>query len=394
MAARKFLKKEKDVSEVTLQKNSVNVMAEPLKIAIIGAGLIGLSSADALLRASKKGAVVVTIFEQRSAPVRGTSFCNSGMIHPSQSVSWSSDGKIPDKLSLAASLSVFDLATRSRKLLQDNAKRLKLTDMLKRSKGCMQIYPDIRDAQKAQKAFESLGVKSSILMDPVETFGHPALLFPDDISGNARLYGEALAADLKARGVDIIYNANDISFRPQDDGVAIGLAQDEFSNPRRENFDHVIMAVGPQSPNVMASLGLSIQIDAVGGHAVNYAKPDMTLPDRPLMDVTSRSALTVFKDHVRLSGTWGLEDNAALLARWNSLAPQMMSKLGPPQTSWTGLRPVSRLGRPYISATSIPRLWVNTGHGHLGWTLCAASGALMAKMILDGEVDKRFAYAG
>jgi len=338
-------------------------MSEPLKIAVIGAGLIGLSCADALMRASAN-------------------------------VAWANDGQTPDKLTRAASQSVFDLATLTRGLLQENAKRLKLTDMLSRRKGCLQIYADIQDVQRAQKGFDSLGIKSAIHMDPVATFGHPALFFPDDISGNARLYGEALAADLKARGTAIVYNTETLNFRPQDDGMMISRSEAGEVSHIQEHFDHVIMAVGPQSPSVLASFGLSIQIDPVRGHAVNYAKPNVALPDMPLMDVTSRSALTVFKDHIRLSGTWDMEDNAALLERWKTLAPQMIEKLGDPISSWTGLRPVSRAGRPYISSTSIPRLWINTGHGHLGWTLCAGSGELMARMILDGEVDKRFTYAG
>ena len=55
---------------------------------------------------------------------------------------------------------------------------------------------------------------------------------------------------------------------------------------------------------------------------------------------------------------------------------------------------MSPLGRPYISATSIPNLWVNTGHGHMGWTLCAGSGELLAELLIDGVQDRRFAFAG
>lgn len=389
---------------------TVGNMNDPLKIAIIGAGLIGLSCADALTRAgASRQPACVTIFERCGAPVRGTSFCNSGMIHPSQSRSWASHGATQDKLSRAADQSVLDLAQLTRGVLLENAKRLKLKDMLARRAGCLQIYDNIEAAQSAQKDFESLGINSAIYMDDVATFGHIALLFPDDISGNARIYGEAMAADLKSRGVEIRYNTRHIRFRPHDKGMAIahieaGEADGDFSdevnlktghqNFEYENFDHVIIAAGPQSAAIMAGLGLKLQIDPVRGHAVNYQKPDMALPDMPLMDVASRSALTVFKDHIRLSGTWNADDNTVLLERWAELAPHLMSALGEPQSSWTGLRPVSRAGRPYISATSIPSLWVNTGHGHLGWTLCAGSAELMAQMILDGEVDKRFAYAG
>jgi len=374
-------------------------ISEPLKIAIIGAGLIGLSCADALMEygssgGNSDGAVQVTIFEKRSAPVRGTSFCNSGMIHSSQSRSWANDAGGQDALSRAADSSVFDLAKMTRELLLENARRLGLTDMLERRAGCLQIYPDIETAQLAQKDFEALGINSAIHMDDVATFGHIALLFPDDISGNARLYGEAMAASLTARGVAIRYDTHDIRFRPQDDGIAIHHLDANSTEQTHQNFDHVILAVGPQSADVMTQLGLSLQIDAVRGHAVNYERPDMALPDRPLMDVASRSALTVFKDHVRLSGTWDMEDDTLLRNRWTQIAPHLMAALGEPQSSWTGLRPVSRAGRPYISATSIPKLWINTGHGHLGWTLCAGSGALMARMILDDEADKRFIYAG
>ncbi|MEP1230533.1 MAG: FAD-dependent oxidoreductase, partial [Litorimonas sp.] len=126
----------------------------------------------------------------------------------------------------------------------------------------------------------------------------------------------------------------------------------------------------------------------------NYARPDMALPNMPVMDAATRSALTVFEDHIRLSGTWNEPDEMALLTRWRDIAPHVMERLASPLFHWSAHRPVSRAGRPYISATSIPHIWINTGHGHLGWTLCAASAELMARMILDGDVDKRFFYSG
>jgi len=118
-------------------------MSEPLRIAIIGAGLIGLSCADALRRAASDMALEITVFEQRSGPVRGASFCNSGMIHPSQCQSWANDGKTPDALTRAASQSVFALAQQSRAILLDNFKRFNLTDIMNRTTGCLQIYADI-----------------------------------------------------------------------------------------------------------------------------------------------------------------------------------------------------------------------------------------------------------
>jgi len=373
-------------------------MSEPLKIAVIGAGLIGLSCADALMQAAPNGSVAVTIFEKNNAPVRGTSFCNSGMIHPSQSQSWSGDGQKPNALSRAASQTVFDLATRSQALLAQNFERLGLRDMLSRPKGCVQIYEDIAAAQNAQTCFNDFGINSSILMDDVKTFGQAALLFPEDMSGNARLYGDRLASHLTSCGVNIICGVHNIRFRPQDHGITVQVSNIQASGMKSASilahFDHVILAVGPQSRSLMRQLGLSIQIDPVKGYAVNYARPEIALPHMPIMDAASRSALTVFGDHIRLSGTWDAPDETALLSRWQQIAPHLMDALDDPLSNWTGYRPVSRAGRPYISATSIPNLWVNTGHGHLGWTLCAGSGELMARMILSGYIDKRFSYAG
>ena len=133
---------------------------------------------------------------------------------------------------------------------------------------------------------------------------------------------------------------------------------------------------------------------AMRGFSVNFDKPDMALPYAPLMDSKTHSAMTIFEDHLRLSGTLNEESARPLLQRWCELAPDIMRALKPAKEIWSGLRPMSKAGRPYIGRTSVPGLWVNTGHGHMGWTLCAGSGDLIARMIVDGATDERFAMAG
>jgi D-amino-acid dehydrogenase len=141
-------------------------------------------------------------------------------------------------------------------------------------------------------------------------------------------------------------------------------------------------------------LGLKLAVTNARGYAVNFDRPAVELPEAPLMDAQSRSAMTVFGDTLRLSGTVGEASAHPLLKRWYHLIPDIMSQLAPAREIWSGLRPLSPMGRPYISGTSIPGLWVNTGHGHMGWTLCAGSADLMADMVLEGREDNRFAYAG
>jgi len=350
-------------------------------ITIIGAGLIGLCTADALIT---RGASV-TVIDARPGPCEGTSFSNSGMIHPSQAQSWE-PGMRRSLLRDAAKVTA-DLGARSRWLLLKQIKRLGLPV---RPAGCLQIYPDFEAARAAQVEYNEIGVEANIIIDPVDTFGQTACQFPNDSSGDSRVFGCALAADLAVRGVEFIYEAADVDFRRADGGFNIRAAS------RIIKADHLVIAAGIQSVELLAQMELRMQLKAISGSAADFAMPQERedLPACPVMDAVSRSAMTVFEDRIRISGGWDLTDPAPLLERWADLAPGLIWRLGEPLSTWTGVRPVSPAGRPYISETSIPKLWVNTGHGHMGWTLCAGSGELLAQMILEARKDRRFAFSG
>jgi len=285
-------------------------------IIIIGAGLIGLCTADEL---SARG-LRVCVIDARPGPCEGTSFSNSGMIHPSQ--------------------------------------KMEALGLPKGADGCLQLFPDIETARAAQSRFSDIGIQANILMNVKDTFGHAACQFPDDSR--------------------------------HDDQFYIKTADNLFS------ADQCVIAAGADSVRCLAQLDLRLSLNAVAGTAADFELPTQIseLPNCPIMDVQSRSALTVFSDRIRISGGWGLKDPKTLIDRWNEIAPELMVRLGFQRSKWTGLRPVSPVGRPYISATSIPGLWINTGHGHMGWTLCAGSGELLSKMIIDGHQDQRFAYSG
>ncbi|WP_162143775.1 NAD(P)/FAD-dependent oxidoreductase [Hellea balneolensis] len=350
-------------------------MPKRLDILIVGAGLIGLSTADALL---SRGCGV-TVIEARSGPARGTSYANSGMIHPSQSRPWN----VASPMRSGALRSVHELALTSRTLLQDSLISLGLFKD-NPVPGCYKIYPDMMSAREAQKRYDEEGVVSRAVLDAEATLGHPALYFETDLWGNARDYALALEADLKNRGATFIYDAPDLRIRRGHQGVTAQMKGHVFQS------DHIVIAAGPQSPELLAALDIDIPMTPLRGFAVNFEKPDMQLPFAPLMDAQSHSAMTVFEDQLRLSGTINQASARPLLQRWCELAPQVMRELKPATEIWSGLRPMSKAGRPYIGGTDVPGLWVNTGHGHMGWTLCAGSGNLITKMIMDDETDERF----
>jgi len=260
---------------------------------------------------------------------------------------------------------------------------------MKRRRKALSLWRALRKKTwLAQSEYEAIGIKTELRSHPVKTLGHLALYFPDDRSGNAYEYGLALAKDVEAKGGVFIYGASDLRLRSGDKGVTAQLRGHIF------HCDHIVVCAGPQSPRVLDQLGLTLSLNNVRGFAVNFARPNMVLPEAPLMDGVSRSAMTVLGDTLRLSGTLGEISAHPLLKRWFDLAPNVMAALSPAKEIWSGLRPVSPLGRPYISGTSLPNLWVNTGHAHMGWTLCAGAGELMSGMILEGKKDPRFSYAG
>ncbi len=356
------------------------MVAQP-HILIVGAGLIGLSTADALM---DKGAAV-TLVDILPGPAQGTSFANSAMIHPSQSRPWGFKGDVNEVN--AAFKATHDLAVRSKNLLQE---KLLAWNLWQKSdvSGCYKIYSDMDAALAAQKNYSDDGIAANVVMHDLATLGHAALYFEADIWSNAYEYALRLSESLAERGAVFIYEAADLRLRRQDSGVTAKFKDHIFK------ADHVIICAGPQSPELLAQLDISLPLKRLRGFSVNFPRPDMDLPPAPLMDAQSHSALTIFKDHLRLSGTIDEEDAKPLLRRWAVLAPAIFGALQPATHLWTGQRPMSEAGRPYISSTSIKGLWVNSGHGHMGWTLSAGSGQLMADMILGGVQDSRYGFAG
>jgi len=358
-------------------------MGQVPHIIIIGAGLIGLSTADALIR---KGAQV-TILEKQSGPGLGAGFSNSGMIHPSQARPWN----WPDLTEAQyeqATRATFDLATTSARILRRRIGELGLSTQSLNS-GIRQIFDSIAIGENLRQAYESFGIPVLEERTGPWTFGRYVLSFPEDGCTNAYIYSQALAAHLETSGVRLHYNTEKISF-----DIRSGRLEGMLRDGQKMDCDHVVVAAGYESREILNRYDIDLPLYSEPGFAQNFKRPDMDLPDMPIMHHASRSALTVFDDHIRLSGTVGEAGPEALTDIWEEIAPEIIEKLGPPINEWQGVRPMSRLGRPIIGPTTIDGLWVNSGHGHMGWTLSAGSGDLMAGQILNGQAAPDFELPG
>ncbi len=352
------------------------------KVLIVGAGLIGLSTAYAL----QTQGVEVTVIDIRSEPMRGTSHANSAMIHPSQSRPWILSGD--DSFDRAATKAVLELARASKTSLMKNFENLNLERTIERKAGCYQIFDESRHVQIAQQRYSEMGIEANVVFDHVETLGHVALHLTEDFSGDAYEYGMCLTKYLQSNGAVFIYNASDLRLRRGRNGITAQLRGHVF------HCDHVVVCAGPESPEVLSQLDIQLILQNLRGFAVDFIRPNMKLPEVPVMDAHSRSAFTILGNVLRLSGTMNETSAHPLLKRWFHLAPDVMAALSPAQKVWSGLRPINPMGRPFISPTSVEGLWVNTGHGHMGWTLSAGAGELMASMILNDYADERFYFTG
>lgn len=348
-------------------------------VAILGAGLIGLSTADALMRRGYR----VTVIESGVAPLHGASFANSGMIHPSQACSWQGQAN-PSHIDEA----VERLARRSRDLLLERMAELNLSDMRAHASGCYQLFDTEGDLHSVQARMQARGIEVDRVSPRLFGMDRPTLLYPEDHWGDAYQYGKALLADLLDRRITLLTGVQ-ANLRPDSDGhgVDVWVDSEPFS------CDHVVLATGVASTDLLAPLSLSLPIRPVRGWAVDFQRPEtVSFPDIPVMDAQTRSALTPFSNRIRLSGTLGQTSPDLLIERWSTLVPVLSLQDKDFDLVWSGLRPACDLGRPVIGQSPIKTLWVNAGHGHMGWTLCAGSAEYLADCMTGEDPTAVFSY--
>jgi D-amino-acid dehydrogenase len=224
---------------------------------------------------------------------------------------------------------------------------------------------------------------------------------PSDESGDAYLFTSALAKLAEARGVRFRTGVQIQALRTGTNGIS-GVAVAGAGGEEVIAGDAFVVALGSYSPLLTRPLGIGLPVYPAKGYSVTVAVADAArAPTVSLTDDEAKIVISRFGQRLRIAGTaelsgWSTDLNMvrceALLRRAQSFFPAACDWERP--TWWTGLRPATPSNVPIIGRTRIRNLWINTGHGTLGWTMACGSGAALADLISGRKSGVEFAFIG
>jgi len=164
---------------------------------------------------------------------------------------------------------------------------------------------------------------------------------------------------------------------------------------KRLTADAYVLALGSYSPLLGKTLGLRIPVYPVKGYSLTLpVASDTDAPQSTVMDETFKVAVTRLGNRVRVGGTaelagYSLKLREARRQTLNHVVTDLFPHAGDVRQAsfWTGLRPMTPDGPPIIGKSGIDNLYLNTGHGTLGWTMAAGSGRLLSDIIAGRKTD-------
>lgn len=406
-----------------------------MKVLVLGAGVVGVTSAWYLARAGHE----VTVVDRQPAAGLETSFANGGQISPCHAEPWANPATPRTALKwmgredapLVFRWQRWDPALWTwgvRFLMNCNAQRMRVNidrclrvalysraclqslraetgiEYDQKSLGILHIYRDPASFEHAMEAARVMGdfglVRESktpdqaLDLEPALAAVHPqlagAIYTPGDESGDAHRFTQTLAALAAAKGVTFQYGTTIQGFEIDGDRV-VSVATDKG----RLRADSFVLSLGSWSPRLARQVGLSLPIYPAKGYSATVAVTD---PARaPMMAITDDEHKLVYSrlgDRLRCAGTaelagWDLSMNQlrakAVATRSASLFPGAGDFDG--ASLWAGLRPVTPDSVPIIGRSRFPNLVLNTGHGTLGWTMSCGSGRVLADIVSNRPAD-------
>ena len=399
-----------------------------MKVIVLGAGVIGTTTAYYLAKAGHQ----VTVLERQQGPALETSFANAGQISPGYSSPWAAPD-VPKKvvkwllmkrspliiqpgaaiaatpwlLALLANCTpdryavnkgrMVRLAEYSRDCLRDLRSNTRI-QYDHRTRGTLQVFRNTKQVDGVAKdievlradgvPFELLDRDGCVAVEPGLSGSRDKIVgglrLPHDETGDCFKFTNALAELAKGLGVTFHTGIEIKGLTLESSKVrSVLTSAGEFE------ADMFVAALGSYTPKMLKSLGLRIPVAPVKGYSITAPiKDEARAPVSTVMDETYKIAITRLGDRIRVGGM-------AEIAGFNFDLPQsrrdtlefsvddLFTGAGdlPEAKFWTGLRPMTPDSTPIVGPTRYGNLYLNTGHGTLGWTMACGSGRVLADMI-------------
>ncbi|CAB3820427.1 D-amino acid dehydrogenase 1 [Achromobacter dolens] len=400
-----------------------------MHVIVLGSGVIGTTTAYYLARQGAK----VTVLDRQPGAAQETSYANAGQVSPGYSTPWAAPG-IPLKaikwlfkkhapLAIRLDGSLYQLKWMAAMLANCSAERyavnkermLRLAEYSRdclrelradtgihyeeRTRGTLQLFRTEAQMEAARRdiaVLEEVGVPYELLDRNRLVSAEPALArslhklagglrLPNDETGDCRLFTTRLAAMAAALGVEFRYNQS---------VAGLNTAGGQVTGVRVGNevltADRYVAAFGSYTRGFLEPLGLDLPVYPVKGYSLTIPmKDEAAAPVSTILDETYKIAVTRFDDRIRVGGMAELSGFDLRLkdARRKTLE-LVVNDLFPGSGDvaraefWTGLRPMTPDSTPVVGPTRYGNLFLNTGHGTLGWTMACGSGKLVADQVL------------
>lgn len=417
-----------------------------MKVIVLGAGVIGTTAAWFLAKAGHE----VTVIERQPAAGLETSFANGGQISVSHAEPWAHPGaplKVFQWMFREDAPLLFrpgldlrqwqwcleflrectparmrhnirqlvNLGLYSRGLLQALRAETGIEyDHLER--GILHFYTSQQAfdaAQEPARIMREFGCEldmktpeECVAIEPALAHAHAGItggsLTPSDESGDAQLFTQRLAALCEKSGVQFLYGHSITHVATEGGAVSGASVTGPDGRVALVSGDAYVVALGSYSPQLLAPLGIRLTIYPAKGYSVTLPVADPArAPSVSLTDDEYKLVYSRLGDRLRIAGTCELNgyDTSlnevrcqAIISRTERLFPGAgdVAKA----RYWTGLRPATPSNVPYIGKTKFANLYLDTGHGTLGWTHSCGSGRAIADIVSGKTPEVDFAFAG
>jgi D-amino-acid dehydrogenase len=417
-----------------------------MRVIVLGAGVVGTACAWYLARAGHE----VTVVERQGAAGLETSFANGGQISVSHAEPWANPdapGKIWEWLGREDAPLLFRLRGDLRQWAwglrflveclpfrtRENIRQILALSLYSRAqlqllrrdtgiqydqltRGILHFYTDEEEFERAAEqatlmrqygcerdiktAAECIAIEPALRHAAERIVG--GTYTATDESGDARKFTQALAQLAAGQGVRFLYGRSIKRLEAERRRILSVVLADAEGGDDRISADAYVVALGSYSPLVLRSVGISIPVYPLKGYSITV--PLEAGDEAPTVSLTDDSHKLVFSrlgERLRVAGTAELNGYntdvndvrcQAIVRRTFDLFPSA----GHPERAefWTGLRPATPSNVPVVGRTRYANLFLNTGHGTLGWTMACGSGRAIADIVSGRQPEPDFRFTG